>query len=385
MHWITTAFSAFSLTGWLVPMLQVKWANWIPRYLNEEPFDPDAPMPTLSIIVPALNEAETIEPALRSLIAVDYPNVEIIVVDDRSTDDTGKILDRMALEFPHIVPIHVTELPPGWLGKNHALHIGSEKATGEYILFTDADVHLDPSCLKRAIQLVQRRSLDHFVLFPEMILHGFWETATVWFFGVIFTIKFRPWKVSDPDDPAYMGVGAFNLVRAEAYRSFGGHTAFPLDITDDMRLGKEVKRARLRSDVYMSGGMVRVRWVVGLKGIVHGLTKNAFAGMDYSIPKTVFATLILFPFAVWPMFGILLPGNFSRAMSALTLAIMVYAASKGKPKPGASALYGLTFPLSGLVVMWIMIRSTFITLKNDGVNWRGTHYPLSELRGGLKK
>ncbi|MCI5159154.1 MAG: glycosyltransferase family 2 protein, partial [Candidatus Electrothrix sp. AUS1_2] len=127
------------------------------------PLEGDKP-PSVSVIIPACNEEQELETALTSVLSLDYPNLEIIVLDDRSTDATPQILDRMASQHPRLRVIHITELPAGWLGKNHALHLGAARATGEYLLFTDADVHYTPDTLRRAVARMETRTLDHLSL-----------------------------------------------------------------------------------------------------------------------------------------------------------------------------------------------------------------------------
>ena len=134
-------------------------------------------MPTLSIVVPACNEEDTIERGMNSLLALDYPHLEIIAVNDRSTDRTGAILDRLALSDPRLRVLHVETLPAGWLGKNHAMHSGSQAAKGKWLLFTDADVVFAPDALRRTVAFAERECLDHLVLSPRCETHGFWERA----------------------------------------------------------------------------------------------------------------------------------------------------------------------------------------------------------------
>src|SRR5262249_16062169 len=160
------------------------------------------------IVVPALNEEAAIAPAMRSLLALDYPNLEIVAVDDRSTDLTGDILDNLALEDSRLHVRHISKLPSGWLGKNHALHSGSQFVKGKWIVFSDADVHFTADALRRAIQFAVQNGLDHLVLFPEMEVHGFWEKLYVAYFGVMFSLYAQPWAAKNPRRKAYIGVGA---------------------------------------------------------------------------------------------------------------------------------------------------------------------------------
>jgi glycosyltransferase involved in cell wall biosynthesis len=378
--WLIPA--VLSLGAWLAPYIDFRLSRWKIRYVEEIAPSP-APLPRLSVVVPALNEEATVEPAMRSLLALDYPDLEVIAVDDRSTDSTGEILDRLAKTDSQLQVVHVRDLPAGWLGKNHALHLGAERATGEFILFTDADVHFEPTALSRAVGFAADNQLDHLVILPRVVLHGFWETACVWFFGVIFTLKFRPWRVSDPKRKDYIGVGAFNLVRKGAYRRAGGHASLPMDIGDDIKLGKVMKRAGGRADVLMSDSMVRVRWVNGVRGLIQGLTKNMFAGLEFSPVKLVVSSLGLLLLAVWPFAGLFFGPLAARAICAATVLVILVSSAQGRPYRGASPLYAFAFPAAALVVIYIFYRSAWFTYRNDGIVWRGTRYPLSELRKGI--
>lgn len=174
-----------ALLAWLTLLVAPLLSGGRPLLVATLPADGPEALPRLSIVVPALNEEETVEPAMRTLLALDYPQLEIIAVDDRSTDETGGILDRLAATDPRLRVLHVRELPAGWLGKNHALHLASREATGDYILFTDADVLFEPTVLRRTVRAMIARGLDHLAVFPELVRGGFWETLCVWFFGAL--------------------------------------------------------------------------------------------------------------------------------------------------------------------------------------------------------
>ena len=142
------------------------------------PSDARETLPTLSVLVPACNEASTLERAMQSLLAMDYPRLEIIAVNDRSTDGTGELLERLAAANPRLRVRHVTALPSGWLGKNHALHIASQEATGDWLLFTDADVVYTPDALLRAVSYARRVGADHLVVSPRIDTCDFWECCS---------------------------------------------------------------------------------------------------------------------------------------------------------------------------------------------------------------
>src|SRR5690606_31145145 len=146
-----------------------------------------------------------------------YPDFEIVAVDDRSTDATGAILDRLAAEDPRLRVVHIAELPPGWLGKNHALWLGARESTGQWLLFTDADVVLEPTALGRAVEFARTRGLDHLTVAPQLVLPSLAVQAFVGTFLTLFSLFARPWRCRDPRSRAHLGIGAFNLLRREAY------------------------------------------------------------------------------------------------------------------------------------------------------------------------
>jgi cellulose synthase/poly-beta-1,6-N-acetylglucosamine synthase-like glycosyltransferase len=352
-----------------------------PRLEQVPPLPPEE-CPTLSIVVPACNEAGTIEPAMRSLLTLDYPGLEILAVEDRSTDATGAILDRLAAENPRLRVLHVTELPKGWLGKNHALHHGAGLCRGEYILFTDADVHFAPDALRRAMALVRRAGCDHLVAFPHVLLEGFWEKAFFSFFLVMFNFRFRPWEAPWAWAPGYAGVGAFSLLRASAYGSIGGHGRLPMEVGDDIKLGKVVKRAGFRQCLASAPYSLSVRWVVGLRGIVHGLEKNGFAGLRYSWPAAVAAILGMFASTVWPFAGAWIGPVLPRALCAAALAAMLALNFAEQRETRIPFVYFLAWPLAAALFSYTLVRSALKTQRQGGIYWRGTFYALDELRRG---
>ncbi|MCI5143995.1 MAG: glycosyltransferase, partial [Candidatus Electrothrix sp. AR3] len=169
--------------------------------------------PLVSVVIPALNEEEKIEAALASVLALDYPRLEIIVLNDRSSDTTPKILERISEEHPRLRVIHIQELPAGWLGKNHALHFGAQQAQGEFLLFTDADVQMAPDTLRRAMTRIQEHNLDHLCLILRLAMPTSLLSMLVTDSLSGLLTMFKPWLLIDPDSRSFLGVGAVNLVR----------------------------------------------------------------------------------------------------------------------------------------------------------------------------
>jgi cellulose synthase/poly-beta-1,6-N-acetylglucosamine synthase-like glycosyltransferase len=239
---------------------------------------PDPPSwPSLSVVVPACNEARTIERALASLLAQDYPGLEIVLVDDRSSDGTGAIMERLAASDRRISTIHVRELPAGWLGKVHALQRGLERARGELVLFTDADIHFAPGALRRAIAWVEDRRLDHLAVLAEVRQSSFWVGVCLWsaFRGIV-TLA-RPWEAMDPRSTKAIGTGAFNLVRRAAFERTPGFEWLRLEVADDIGLGLMMKRSGGRPGLVLGRGQVLSEAYPKLADAVRGLEKNGFA------------------------------------------------------------------------------------------------------------
>jgi cellulose synthase/poly-beta-1,6-N-acetylglucosamine synthase-like glycosyltransferase len=279
----------------LIPFLALaRHANAIPRLPDATSPPAATDWPRLSIIVPARNEEQGVRTAVQSLLRQDYPALELIVVDDRSTDRTGAILAALAGEHPaRLRVLTVTELPAGWLGKNHAVWLGARESSGAWLLFTDADVVFDPTCLRRAMAYAEAQRLDHLTMSPRLLAHGYWLNAFVNFFLYAFTVFGRPDLANDPKSQVGVGVGAFNLIRRSAYERIGTHLAISLRPDDDIKLGMRVKLAGLRQRLLNGADVLSVRWYATLGAAIRGLEKNSFAGVEYRVSRTLSAVALL--------------------------------------------------------------------------------------------
>ncbi len=357
------------------------------RMENLPPFADGAnDAPPVSVVLAACNEEAKLAGAFQTLLTQNYPGpLQIVAVNDRSTDATGRILQELQSSAPptiEVVVVHLRELPPGWLGKTHALYRGAERATGDYLLFTDADVKFSPDSLSQGVRFAQENRLDHLVAFFGLELFGFWENAFALCFSFLFFLRFRPWRVADPKSRAYVGIGGFNLVKRTAYEQIGTHRTLALEVADDMELGHKIKQAGLRSAVIGAENEITVRWQDGgVVGLMNGLTKNAYAGLDYSPVVLLASSVLLLGTVLAPvLFLIAGPTPGIRIACAVSLAgifgIGAYHARTGNIKP----IFALTLPISTLLLIYVMFRSAYVTEKNGGVTWRGTLYPLALLR-----
>ncbi len=338
-------------------------------------------LPRVSIIVPARNEQEMIEAAVRSLLAIDYPDYELVVVDDRSEDATGAILDRLKIEFgERLAVVHVRELPAGWLGKTHAMGKAAEAATGEWFLFSDADVVHSPDALRRAVQYAVQEQAAHMVLLPTIQMKSMGERMMISLFQAMVIFAHRPWKVRDPKSKDALGVGAFNLVRRDAYEKIGTYQSMRLSVVDDMRLAEKVKQAGLPSRVAFGEGMVSLRWAVGAGGVVRNLTKNFFAHLRYNVAFALLALLGMLWLHLGPWLGTAFATGWARAGYAVALgSLLAVYLGMGK-RTGISLGYVFLHPIASLLMVYTILRSTVLTVGRGGVVWRGTFYPLAELK-----
>jgi glycosyltransferase involved in cell wall biosynthesis len=342
--------------------------------------------PRVSIIVPARNEEEDIEASLRTLLALDYDSYEVIAVNDRSTDRTGEILERVAREtavHSRLRVIHHQELPAGWLGKTHAMWTAANQATGDWLLFTDADVLFKPDSVRRALAYAEAERADHVVVFPQMIMKRPGEYMMIAFFQTMFVFGHRPWKVADPKTKDHMGVGAFNLIRRSVYEAVGTYEALRMEVLDDMKLGKVVKNAGFAQRNVFGADLISIRWARGAKGVVENLTKNFFAVLSFQWWRTLISAFGLAFLNLMPFLGVCLAHGWERVPYAIALLSMflIYVGMSWRSR--VPAYYFALHPVSTALFVYTLLRSMFHTLRNDGIVWRGTKYPLEELRKGM--
>ena len=351
----------------------------------------NASFPRVSIIVPAKNEEGTIAGVLRDLLALDYPNYEVIAVDDRSTDETGKRMDEVASNEAaanqaaagRLKVLHIQELPECWLGKTHAMWTAGQQATGDWLLFTDADVFFRTDTLRRAMAYAESEHADHLVVFPTLVMKSPGERMMIAFFQTLFAFGHRPWKVADPKAKDHMGVGAFNLIRRGAYEKVGTYMALRMEVLDDMKLGKVVKNAGLAQRNVFGDGLLSIHWAKGALGVVNNFTKNFFAVMSFQWWRTVAMVVALLALNLMPFVGVWFAAGWSRTGYELALLSMfaIYAGMSARSK--IAPYYFFLHPVSTLLFNYALLRSMFVTLRDGGVTWRGTKYPLDELRKGL--
>jgi len=368
---------------WLTHGLRVAYGAIRLPWIKDYAPTPDADCPRISLLFAARDEEEKLPAALATLMELDYPQLEVIAVDDRSRDATGRILDEFSSAHSRLRVVHVTELAPGWLGKPHALQKAYEASTGEWLLFTDADVRFKPDILRRAITFARQRNLDHLTLLSDVEMVGFWETVLVTFFGLAFHIANDPHRASNPNSRFYVGVGAFQLLKRSAYEASGTHRRLAMEVVDDMKLGKIVKQGGFRSGAGIARDFVVVRWHAGVGNLIRGVTKNFFAGVGYNLGFVAVSVAGLLLTNVLPFAGLFFGHGWIRVFSAIAVFSALAFHVGVDLVMRVSPLYALTNPLGALLFTYMLLRSTVVTLRQGGIVWRDTFYPLDELKRGM--
>jgi len=363
-----------AVTG--IGTMLVRGAGRIPRLADARPAT--AGLPAVSVIIAARDEAQAIAATVADLLALDYPQLEVVVVDDRSGDGTWQAMEPLAGDR-RLQRLRVDRLPAGWLGKNHALWQGAQRARGDWLLFMDADVRLAPPTLRHAVSELRRRGLDHLAVFPELEARGLVLRLMLLQFGMSFLAWFRPWRLPD-DRRAYVGIGAFNLVRASRYRAAGGHAAFALSPLDDMMLGLAMVRAGGRAAAAHGSGLVRLAWYGSARAMIAHFDKNAFAAFDFRLSRLAGLTGLVALLGLWPWAGLLLAEGWVRGIHGLTVGVTVVVHGVLARHGGWPVWIGVAAPAGTTAMLWLWWRGSLLAWWRQAVHWRGSAYPLPALR-----
>jgi hypothetical protein len=346
-----------------------------------EPPTPDR-WPRLSVVVAARDEAEHLEAAALTLLAQDYPGLELVLVNDRSTDGTGGIVDRLAAADPRVKAVHIEAVPPGWLGKVNAHRAGTETASGEWILYTDADVRYAPGTLKRSVALALERDLDHLALLGRSDTRQFWLDVVFRAFDVGFVMITRAAALRRGGSAT--GTGGFGLVRRAALDRTPGFEYLRMEVADDVALARMLEAHGGRHAFFTAFGHLTIPWYPSLQAMARGLEKNFFAAAHYSA-----ARLLLSVGLVWAV----LPAPW-LALGAGPFWLQVLGGAALMPALAASLLLWLKFrhrllpaaclPVGFFLMFWMQLRAGLLCLWRGGVSWRGTFHPLPDLRAGQR-
>jgi chlorobactene glucosyltransferase len=344
--------------------------------------------PPISVIVPARNEEKNIRRCVEALLAQDYPNFQVLVLDDRSTDSTPAILAGLSARDSRLVVVHGRELPAGWAGKPHALHQAAQSATGEWLLFLDADTYLHPNALSAALASAQKSGADLYTVMTEQILGSFWEKTVMPLVFTALSVGFSPHKVNDPKSRDAIANGQFIFIRRAVYDAIGGHAAVKNQIVEDKALAEKVKWSGRRLVIADGRGIAQTRMYTDLPSMWEGWTKNIYLGLAdhpgllllgaFGALLALMAALVL---PAWPIFGLVWysTGGGWMALAVTAEAFLIWAyilvlRMKINHLMGISRWYALTTPLGAGVFAAMMLTSAWKVLSGQGVTWKGRNY-----------
>ena len=349
---------------------------WRLPELRRVPYEERDHWPRLHIVTPACNEERHVESAVRSMLSLDYPDVSVIAVDDRSTDATGALLDALAREDPRLTVEHIRELPEGWLGKVHALQVGASRGDGEWLLLMDADAHLGQRTVKRAISYAVRNQLDCLSVVPQMTTAGLLGDAVFDVSLALMSNDDRLRSVVDPRSRHVAATGAFILVRKATFDRTPGFEWLRLEVADDFGLMLLMKTHGGKCAIVNARAEVTLEWYASFGEMARAMQKNFFAIMArFSLLRAIALSL----FASWialSAVAALLPGSAplrvlcATGYVAMTVAVALAASVTGRPWRAA-----LLWPLGFLGIAWLSLRSGLVGARLRGIEWRGVVYP----------
>ena len=378
LYWVTV-FHLFAVLLWEI---LGHYAFFRIPYLRQVACDEPLQWPSVAIIFAAKDEQREIEQAVRSMLTVDYPNLKYTAVNDRSTDQTGDILNRLAEEDERLNVVHVEELPDGWLGKNNALHQAAVATDTDYLLFTDADVSFDAECVKRAIGYTESHGVDHLTMFPKVPMPGLMLNAFVVFFFKTFVLYYQAWLVSNPNSKAFLGIGAFNLVRNNAFREVGGFLRIRMEVVDDLWLGKLLKQGGFRQQVLIARDDISVPWYGSIREMIVGLDKNTYAGVNYN--PLLWMTMILgvgLGF-LWPFVAIFFYEGHLQILFAWICGVLMVSSGWMAIRMKITPFIAVCVPFIVAIFIFTIMRAGIIFYIRGGIKWRGTLYTKEQLQSG---
>ena len=353
-----------------------------------EPTPPPSQAPLISVCIPARNEERNIRACVEAMLAQDYPDLEAIVLDDRSTDATPSILADIASRDPRLRPISGSDLPEGWAGKPHALYQASNAARGGWLCFVDADTFVTREALSACYAKAIETNADMFTIMTFQITGTFWEKVVMPLVMTALSVGFSPRKVNDPKRKDAIANGQFIMIKRSVYDAIGGHESVKDQIVEDKAISEQVKWNGYRLVVADGYAVARTRMYTSLPEMWEGWTKNIYLGLRdqpsllvlgvFGAFLLLIATLFL---PIWPLLGLLwyLQGGGWLAATVIAKSLilwvfLIYVRARVAEAMDISAWYAFTTPLGAAVFAAMMLTSTWKVLSGKGVTWKGRMY-----------
>ncbi len=342
--------------------------------------------PSVSAVLTARNEERSLEEAVRARLEDPHPGLEVIIVDDRSTDRTGEIADQLAASDARVKVVHVRELPPGWLGKLNALQQGLAVATGEWVLFSDGDVSVHREVLDRVLTHCEHRQLDHCVLVPRMLPVNPMLDAVTSVFMRLVALNLRNWALEDPGASASVGIGAFNLFRRSALERTPGLAWLKLEVADDVSLGQMLKSCGARQSAVNGCAMAELTFHRSLKESLVSAERATFTAIgNFSLARLVALAAAMLALELSPLVALALARTGPQTVAALGASALAVATMVMSNRwSNRSSWHLVLTPLAELIIAYSQVRAGVLGTLRGGIAWRGTFYPTAALKAGRR-
>ncbi len=386
--WLWFAATVLAAVVWGSRHLQISRAASKLSPLHDRMYERDGHgLPPLSMLVAAKDEEANLGTCLRSLLAQDYPNLQLIAVNDRSADRTGEIIDDLARQDERLTAVHVRELRPGWFGKNNAMREGLGRARADWLCFTDADCEFaSPRMLTIAMRFALEHQADFLSVLPVHQAHGFWERLIQPACSGILMIWFNPMKVNDPTKPAAYANGAFMLMRRSCYEAIGGHEVVKTQVNEDIHLARLAKQTGQRLMVVSNSNLYSVRMYSTFGQIWSGWSR-IFYGCFGAIRRLLLSIATVTVFGLLPLVALIASsvallgsGSAPAAWQALFVAsVAAYALEatvmmRFYALNNSRAAYGLIYPVGAALAIGMLGNAIRRVGGRSPVTWRGTTY-----------
>jgi chlorobactene glucosyltransferase len=388
---VLAGLATFVLVCWIVILIQTILNLTLVSRLDRNAVP--SRTPAVSIIVPARNEASVIDESVRAFLAQDYPDLELVVVNDRSTDRTAGIVQEIAKTDRRLVLVNGEEPPPGWLGKPWALHQGAAVARGEFFLFVDADLIYAPSAVRSAVASLLKHGAGSLSWYPRMVMKGFWENILMPCLAVIGFMELPTWLANRSTNPQLgIGGGPGTLLSRDIYFQSGGHEGLKNAIIDDVGLVRQVRRAGHRSLILLADDQSSLRMYRGFREIVEGFTKNSSIVFDNNVAVIALMLVLGVLIHIWP-YGLALVGlihwlrgipignaamiGIATVLLITVSRVMLFVWLRYRLD---NAIFG--HPLMFGTILYVLARSAWKVAILGEVNWRGRSYSTRGLTFG---
>ncbi len=377
----TIFYSIFTLLsfGWLHRYLVVRRISASEFFIYPDDTKTSLEFPNVSVLIPARNEEKNIARCIQSLINQNYPNLEIVVIDDRSTDKTSEIVLSISKKHNNVKLVQIKHCPDGWSGKNHAITNGVKEANGKYLIFTDADTVHYPLCIKSAVKYAMENNVDLLSINPHLITKSFWENVIMPVAGAVLMIWYPVEKINDVSESHSYANGQFILFNRDAYFKIGGHSAVKEELLEDLALARKIKKEKLNLKVLWGPDIYQTHMYSSLKDIWRGWVRIFYHGFQKNL-YTIFMSLFLMvsfsilPYALFIFSFFLLPNPTPITLSIILYAFLLYIIMSAYKLAKSNKWYAFSHLLGCIMVCGILIHAASKIIFKRKITWRGISY-----------